>query len=406
MPSYAAAHALAALGVGAASALALPIASEVRVSARQRPLTDRWQHVPVEPRRSTLLGISFRPPQAAALGLDARTTLERCSPIPFSSSAWAPTGIAWSLRRAFCPDELDWQIDAAERAGKQIILCVGALKTFGYPEFFVPAAPPAAALARRHARRAVRACGRCSPPRLPSSRASSSATGIGTAIVAWQVEHEAVDPLGVEHSWRLAASLRREEVAAVARGRPHPADPDERLLTHLVAGARCRSGGARATRATRWRSHSELADIVGIDFYPRHALVSIGGRTLYLDGSSEPLAAARGASELFAWARAHGRRLMISEGQAEPWEAVTTPPNPAAQGMYSCLPEQVIENYNQCLGWGEREASACTRTSSGEPSTGCCASGPAMTLPPGVRANPRGGVTQRGCPEHPGLRPA
>src|SRR5439155_1642061 len=38
----------------------------------------------------------------------------------------------------FAPDELDWQIDTAERAGKQIIVCVGALKTFGYPEFFVP----------------------------------------------------------------------------------------------------------------------------------------------------------------------------------------------------------------------------------------------------------------------------
>jgi len=39
----------------------------------------------------------------------------------------------------FYPDELDWQIDAAERARKHIILCVGPLKTFHYPEFFVPA---------------------------------------------------------------------------------------------------------------------------------------------------------------------------------------------------------------------------------------------------------------------------
>ena len=28
-----------------------------------------------------------------------------------------------------------------------------------------------------------------------------------------------------------------------------------------------------------------LADIVGIDFYPRHALASAGPLTLYLDGS-------------------------------------------------------------------------------------------------------------------------
>jgi hypothetical protein len=43
---------------------------------------------------------------------------------------------------------------------------------------------------------------------------------------------------------------------------------------------------------------------------------------------------------------------MITEGQAEPWEAVTTPPNPpAAHGMYSCLPEHVIDNYNRWMGW-------------------------------------------------------
>jgi hypothetical protein len=40
---------------------------------------------------------------------------------------------------------------------------------------------------------------------------------------------------------------------------------------------------------------------------------------------------------------------MIAEGQAEPWETVTTPPDPRRAGMYSCLPEHVIGNYNQCL---------------------------------------------------------
>ena len=34
--------------------------------------------------------------------------------------------------------ELDWQLDAAERAGKKIIVCLGPVKSFGYPEYFVP----------------------------------------------------------------------------------------------------------------------------------------------------------------------------------------------------------------------------------------------------------------------------
>jgi hypothetical protein len=40
---------------------------------------------------------------------------------------------------------------------------------------------------------------------------------------------------------------------------------------------------------------------------------------------------------------------MISEGQAEPWETVTTPPSPLGQGMHSCPPERVIMNYNDCV---------------------------------------------------------
>jgi hypothetical protein len=95
------------------------------------------------------------------------------------------------------------------------------------------------------------------------------------------------------------------------------------------------------------------ADIVGIDYYPRHALASLGGTTVYLDGTRSPWHSGR-RKELFAWALASGRRLMVSEGQAEPWEAVTTPPNPQSQGMYSCLPEHVIDNYNQWMRWSRQ----------------------------------------------------
>jgi hypothetical protein len=42
---------------------------------------------------------------------------------------------------------------------------------------------------------------------------------------------------------------------------------------------------------------------------------------------------------------------MVSEGQAEPWEAVTTPPNPRGRSPYSCRPEDLIENYNRWMRW-------------------------------------------------------
>jgi hypothetical protein len=113
-----------------------------------------------------------------------------------------------------------------------------------------------------------------------------------------------------------------------------------------------------------WRTHDQgdslavagrLADLIGIDYYPRHALLTVGKRTLYLDGSQHPWQQQR-RKQVAARARAQGKRLLIAEGQAEPWETVTTPPNPDGQGMFSCLPEQMMATYNTCMRWSQEGA--------------------------------------------------
>lgn len=337
-----------------AARLALPVVSEVRFERALCPLTDEWRHIPIEPRRSTLIGLSFRPPQIDALGLDSRATLRTMLAYPFQL---VRLGAYWNRIEPapgqFHPDELDWQIDAAERAGKQIILSVGAMKTFGYPELFVPA---------HHLKSPLREGTLVEPAahRTLLAAASAFVTRIveryrdRRAIAAWQVEHEAVDPLGMEHSWRLASSFVQQEVEAVRASDPTRAImmngflPTSSLV-RLIQWWRTRDQGDSLAVAQR------LADIVGIDYYPRHALVGMGARTLYLDGSGSAWHQRRWR-RLFMWAGASGRRLMISEGQAEPWESMTTPPNPHGQGMYSCLPEQVIENYNQCMRRAEQES--------------------------------------------------
>ena len=176
------------------------------------------------------------------------------------------------------------------------------------------------------------------------------------AIIAWQVEHEAVDPLGMEHSWRLSEAFVRAEVAAV-----RAADPGRPVMMNgflptstpvrLQQWWRTRDQGDSLSVAQR------LADIVGIDFYPRHALASAGPLTLYLDGSRARWQQQR-RERLLDWAAGAGRRLMIAEIQAEPWEAVTTPPSPAGRAMYSCRPEDLIGNYSQCLRWGNQRGFA------------------------------------------------
>jgi hypothetical protein len=346
-------RALHTIALSAASILTIPLLSEVRLKQATQPLTDKWQRLPIVPRGSTQLGISYRPPQVEALGLDARTTLETLLTYPYHLIR---LGAYWNrmepAQGIFYTDELDWQIDAAEQAGKQIILCVGPLKTFSYPEFFVPSHRLAQPFPEHT---------RIKPSAYPSL--STPATEFITrlverykhrqGIVAWQVEHEAVDPLGVEHSWRLDVSFVEKEVEALRKADPtRPVMMNGFLPTSLLV---------RLSQWWRTRDQGDslavaqhLADIVGIDYYPRHALMAVGARTLYLDGSRRPWQQQRW-KHVFAQSHAHRQKLMIAEGQAEPWEAVTTPPNPPGQGMYSCLPEQVILNYNTCMRWSQRE---------------------------------------------------
>jgi hypothetical protein len=336
----------------AAAALLLPVLTELRLKRAARPLTDRWREMPVEPRGAAQIGISFRPLQAAALGLDPEAALRALLAYPFQLIR---LGAYWNRLEPepgrFQPEELDRQLDAAERAGKQVIMCVGPVKAFGYPEFFVPP---------HHLDRPLREGALVRPDE--HRRLLEAGTAFVTrvveryrdrdAITAWQVEHEAVDPLGMEHSWRLSEAFVRAEVEAV-----RAADPGRPVMMN---GFLPTSTPVRVQQWWRTRDQGDslsvaqrLADIVGIDFYPRHALAAAGPLTLYLDGSRARWQQRR-RERLLDWAAKGGRRLMIAEVQAEPWEAVTTPPSPAGRAMYSCRPEDLIGNYSQCMRWSNQ----------------------------------------------------
>jgi hypothetical protein len=320
---------------------------ELRVARPERALTGRWQRVPVAPRGEVMLGFSFRPLQASALGLDPAETLKTLLDYPVQLVRLAAYWNEIEPRPgAFETAALDRQIDAAQRAGKRIIVCTGAVKAFGYPEFFVPG---------HHLSQPLREGSLVRP----QDRADllDAATGFLTrlvtryagheSVIAWQVEHEAVDPLGMEHSWRLAEAFARAEADAV-----RAADPSRPVLMNgflptslpvrLQQWWRTRDQGDSLAVAQR------LADVVGVDYYPRHALAAAGPLTAYFDGSRSRRPR-RQRHRLLAWAAASGHKVMIAEGQAEPWEAVTTPPDPRGRAMYSCLPEHVIQNYSDCL---------------------------------------------------------
>jgi hypothetical protein len=318
----------------------------LRIARAERPLTDRWRTTPVETRGATRLGISFRPLQAEGFGLEPRATLAALLEHPYEvvrlAALWNRVEQAPG---AFDPSCLDWQVEAAERAGKQVIIAVGAVKNFGYPELFVP---------KHHLRTPLKEgslVGETSHPDLLAAALGFVGRVVERyrrheSVVAWQVEHEAVDPLGVEHSWRLTTGFVKREVAEVRR-----LDPGRPILLN---GFLPMSIPVAAQQWWRTRDQGDslslaeaAAEIVGVDFYPCHALGAIGGLTAYMNAREHawPVRARRVVQR----AAANGRQLMISEGQAEPWEAVTTPPSPAGRAMWSCPPERVIENYNRCL---------------------------------------------------------
>jgi hypothetical protein len=121
------------------------------------------------------------------------------------------------------------------------------------------------------------------------------------------------------------------------------------LLAGLSQWWRTRDQGDSLAFAAR------VADTIGIDYYPRHALVAVGGRTVYLDGGRGPWHAWTNARVL-RLVRASGRRVMVTEGQAEPWEAVTMPPNPPGAAPTSCPPERLIDTYNRWMRWSRQAA--------------------------------------------------
>ncbi|MEV6851855.1 beta-galactosidase [Actinoplanes sp. NPDC051411] len=308
--------------------------------------------MPVQPRRRASLGISFRPLQAEAFGLDPDDALRELLTFPFETVRLA----AYWDRIETAPDKydfaaLDRQVEAAEDAGKRIILCAGAVKTFGYPEFFVPPHHLPTPLPE----------GVLITPQTHGALLDAACAFLSTvvaryrgrpAVTTWQVEHEATDPLGMEHSWRLSQEFVAAEVAAV-----RAADPSRPVLLN---GFLPMSAAVAAQQWWRTRDQGDslvvaeqLADVIGLDVYPRHAVLALGRRSVYLDGSRSPWQTWRPA-RIARRCRAGGRRLLVAEGQAEPWEAVTVPPSPEAGAMSSCPPERLITNYNVCLRQADR----------------------------------------------------
>ncbi|HEY3084210.1 MAG TPA: hypothetical protein VGK28_02020, partial [Candidatus Dormibacteraeota bacterium] len=83
----------------------------MRLARPEQPLDDSWQQLPVQRRGACRTGISFRPRQVEAFGLDGQATLGELLSFPFELIRLAAYWDRVELRGGvFDTGELDWQL--------------------------------------------------------------------------------------------------------------------------------------------------------------------------------------------------------------------------------------------------------------------------------------------------------
>jgi hypothetical protein len=284
----------------------------------------------------TALGTSFARWRAEALGLDYPVAFERLCAMRL---ALIRLSASWQEVAQFGYGHLDWLLGEAARAGQPVLLTVG-MKALGWPEFYLPDGmrPDDAAVQRQvidHVRDVVR-----------RYRDHSS-------LMAWQVENEPFNRSG-PYGWSVPRGVVRAEAEAVRsldRNRPLVVT----TFAHFDEGldrssSRHQSGWARRLGVALPAEREALSvlrhgDVLGLDVYPAIGWLDADGRERLAHADADQLAAVAGWQRI---AREQGKRLWVTEAQAEPWEARRqTHADPI-----SIQPEAIGELVNRLVGNG------------------------------------------------------
>ena len=282
------------------------------------------------------LGTSFARWRAEALGLDYRAAFGRICAMRF---ALIRLSASWQEIARFGYGHLDWLLGAAEGAGQPVLLTVG-MKALGWPEFYLPEGmrPDEAAAERgviAHVRELARRY-RDSP-----------------MLTAWQIENEPFNRSGPRALWIPRPVVRAE--AAVVRS----LDGDRPLM--ITSFGHFDEGLDRSSSRdqSRWRRRLGLTlsaerealsilqrgDILGLDVYRSIGWLDADGRERVAHAAPDQLAAVARWQRI---AKKQGKRLWVTEAQAEPWEARRqTHADPS-----SLQPEAIDELVNRLVGIG------------------------------------------------------
>jgi len=257
------------------------------------------------------VGATFSATQARWLGLDAEETLAGVIELGLD-----PLRLCGYWNQPM--DDLEWQLDQATAAGRQVVLTVG-MKAPRWPEFHLP--PGQQVDLRRGGEVGVD---------LPIAHAALAHVEAmverfrGRSVIGWwQVENEPSNKSGPERWW-ISPELVAHEVAAV-RERDHrpvilTAFGHFNRLLDEASGHQLFNGAALEGRGSGVEPELlELlrnGDVLGVDLYH-----SIGRGTEGVVHSGSPVA------YLDRWraeSRARDVECWVTELQAEPWEGSGT----------------------------------------------------------------------------------
>ena len=256
-----------------------------------------------------LLGTSFTKWRAEALGLDYQSAFARTCQMGFDLIRLSAS---WQELHRFGYADLDWLLAHAQAAGQRVVLTIG-MKALGWPEFHLPTGlwpgdPNVQQRAIVHVGQVV------------------SRFRHHQAVVAWQVENEPFNRAGPSALWLPRASVRRE--ARLIRS----IDPRRPLVVTTFAHFDEGLDRSSSRHQSRWLRRVGLAiqaerealavlgrgDVLGLDVYAAIGFLDDGGQERVAHAMPDQV-------DLVArWrriAQRQGKRLWVTEAQAEPWEA-------------------------------------------------------------------------------------
>lgn len=219
---------------------------------------------------------------------------------------------SWREVHQFGFRHLDWLFEHAEAAQQPVVLTLG-MKALGWPEFYLPEGmtPDDRSVQRAAAEQVTAAVRRYAGAR---------------GLRAWQIENEPFNRSGPQGLWMSRRVVRREAAAVRAIDARRP------LMVTAFAHFDERLDRSSSRHQSRWARRFGLAlpaerealavlrpgDILGMDVYRSIGWIDPEGQEHIAHALPDQLQDVRRWQRI---ARAQGKRLWVTEAQAEPWEA-------------------------------------------------------------------------------------